>query len=66
MLNNLFRIPFIVAAIAIILVGCASQTPTSAPITKADPTATNILPANTAEPTATSSGPSWAYVAFGD
>ena len=39
---------------------------TIAPITKADPTATNILPTNTPEPTATSSGPSWTYVAFGD
>ena len=49
MYNNLSRIPLLVAAMAIILVGCASPTPTSAPITKAVPTATEILPTNTPE-----------------
>jgi hypothetical protein len=47
--NNLFRIPLLVAAIAIILVGCASPPPTSTPITKAVPTGTEILPTNTPE-----------------
>jgi PBP1b-binding outer membrane lipoprotein LpoB len=44
MYNNLFHISLLVALMAIILVGCASPTPTSAPITTAVPTATEILP----------------------
>lgn len=52
MYNNLFRNPLLVAAMAIILVGCASPSPTSAPITKAVSTATEIMPTNTPELTA--------------
>src|SRR5687767_3011307 len=79
MYNNLFRIPLLVAAMAIILVGCASPTPTLAPITTAVPIPTEILLTDTPEPAATQipsmdppeptvtpSGPSWTYVAFGD
>ena len=54
MYNNLFRIPLLVAAMAIILVGCGVPTPTSAPATE-QPTATQA-------PTEAS----WTYVAFGD
>ena len=53
MYNNLFRIPLLIVAMAIILIGCASPTPTLAPI-------------DMAVPTAVLSEQSWTYVAFGD
>lgn len=55
MYNNLFRIALLIVAMAIILISCASPTPTSAPITKAVPTATSV-PA-TGPPIATEAAP---------
>jgi len=56
MYHNLFRITLFCTAIAIILAACAAPTLTT----------TEIPPANIPEPTATPSGSSWTYVAFGD
>src|SRR5687768_14234914 len=53
MYNNLFRIPLLIVAMAIVLISCASPTPTFVPI-------------DTALPTAMLSEQTWTYVAFGD
>src|SRR5215207_11048155 len=59
MCHNLFRIILFVTTIAIILAACAAPIPTLGPITEqligteAVPTATEIAPTNTPEPTAT-------------
>jgi lysophospholipase L1-like esterase len=64
--RNLFHFTLLAITMALILAGCASPTPTLTPVTKAVPTATEIAPTNTPEPTATPNGPSWTYIAFGD
>ena len=72
MFHHLFRITLLVTAIAMMLAACGApateQQPiaTLAPATEAVPPATEIAPTNTPESTATLSGPSWTYVAFGD
>src|SRR5215207_6827603 len=59
MCHNLFRIILFVTTIAIILAACAAPIPTLGPVTEqligteAVPTATEIAPTNTPEPTAT-------------
>jgi len=61
MYHNLFRIPLLVAALAIILAACGVSAPSPAPATQAliatDPpsTATEIAPTNTLEPAPTTS-----------
>ena len=72
MYHHLFRIALLGTLIAIIIAACGGSIPTSAPATQAPIatelalTATEIAPTNTPGPTATPSGPSWTYVAFGD
>jgi hypothetical protein len=71
MYHNLFRITLFCTAIALMLAACAAPATeqpiaTLAPATDAVSTVTEIAPTNTPEPTATLSGPSWTYVAFGD
>ncbi len=62
----------VVLPVCVLLSACASPTPTSVPVVKitstvhVTSTATEITLTNTPEPTATPSGPSWIYVAFGD
>ena len=71
MYHNLFRITLLVVAMAIMLASCAAPATgqpiaTLAPATEAVLTATEIASTNTPESTATPSGPSLTYVAFGD
>ncbi|MEP6895737.1 MAG: hypothetical protein ABI986_09040, partial [Chloroflexota bacterium] len=59
MYHNLFRITLLCTTLAIILAACGAPIPTSAPATQAPiateaiPTATELAPTNTPEPTAT-------------
>ena len=72
MYHHLFRITLLGTLIAMILAACSVSTPNSVSATKVSiateptPPTTELAPMNTPEPTATPSGPSWTYVAFGD
>ena len=72
MYHYLFHITLLGILVTMMLAACdapaTEQQPiaTLAPATEAVPPATEIAPTNTPESTATLSGPSWTYVAFGD
>ena len=72
MYHHLFRITLLGTLIAMILAACSVSTPNSVSATKVSiateptPPTTELSPMNTPVPTATPSGPSWTYVAFGD
>ncbi|HLC05834.1 MAG TPA: SGNH/GDSL hydrolase family protein [Anaerolineales bacterium] len=67
MQNRTFRVPVLVAAIALGLAACApaAKQPTAQAPTEA-PAGVQLPPTHTPEPTATPSGPSLIYLAFGD